>query len=73
MLVREGKAAWLDSDQTVCLVTVETLQQWADKIFRVVKTRFATSIMTVDEIYSGEDAHGTGVYSMYAHLLSWVG
>lgn len=62
-LVREGKAVWLDKDQTVCLVTVQTLQQWADKIVNVVKTRFSTSIMTVDEIYSGEDAHGTGLPS----------
>jgi hypothetical protein len=45
----------------VCLVTVVSLQQWADKIVSVVKTRFSSNIMTVDEIYSGEDAHGTGV------------
>jgi ESCRT-II complex subunit len=58
--VNEEKAAWLDKNQTVCLVTVQSLQQWADKIVSVVKTRFSSNIMTVDEIYSGEDARGTG-------------
>lgn len=64
-LVREGKATWLDKDQTVCLVTVQTLQQWAETILNVVKTRFSTNIMTVDHIYSGDDALGTGVVLLF--------
>jgi hypothetical protein len=44
----------------VCLVTVHSLQQWADTIHSTVRSRFTTNIMTVDEIYSGEDARGTG-------------
>lgn len=67
-LVKDGKAIWLDQTQTVCLVTVQTLQQWADKIDSVVKTRFTTNIMTVDEIYSGEDARGTGSLLMTRYL-----
>ena len=62
---------WLDKEQTVCLVTVQTLQQWADQIVSVVKTRFSTSIMTVDEIYSGEDAQGTGTLFLLENSLMY--
>lgn len=71
-LVGEGKATWLCTDQTVCLVTVQSLQQWADKIVGIVKDRFTTNIMSVDEIYSGEDSRGTGAFSLL-HIVSDIG
>lgn len=63
-LVKDGKAEWLDKDRTACLVTLHSIQQWAETIHTVVKTRFTSNIMTIDEVYSGEDARGTGVKAM---------
>lgn len=69
-LIAEGKAEWASKDCTVVLVTLQPVKQWADTILTVVRTRFTTSIVMVEELHSGEDAHGTGVY--HAQPRPWL-
>lgn len=60
-LVAEGKAEWASKDSTTCIVTVQPVQQWASTIHTVVRTRFTTSIVMIEELHSGDDARGTGM------------
>lgn len=68
-LIAEGKAEWASKDCTVVLVTLQPVKQWADTILTVVRTRFTTSIVMVEELHSGEDAHGTELEGLPEELV----
>lgn len=60
-LMAEGKAEWLAKDNSVCLVTVQPMQQWAATMQTTVRTRFTSNVVMLEELNSGEDAEGTGL------------
>eukprot|EP00892_Ulva_mutabilis_P006091 jgi/Ulvmu1/3854/UM018_0073.1 len=68
-LVAEGKAEWVGKDQTVCLVTIQPVPLWASTIHDVVRTRFTTSIVTIEELHSGDEARGTELEGLPEELI----
>ena len=68
-----GNAQWLDKSQQHCLVLWRKLGEWADVLYSFVRQfGLQDSVMTLDELSSGDDVKDTGVAQMshLAHLLS---
>ena len=71
-LVAEDKAFWLkpEKDKRACIVTRQPVRVWADTIARVVDERFATKVLTLENLYSGEDVKGTGMLAPCSRMPS---
>jgi hypothetical protein len=56
-----GNAQWLDKGQQRCLVLWMKLGQWADAVYAFARELgLQDSVMTLDELSSGDEARGTG-------------
>ncbi len=59
-----GSAQWLDKGQQRCLVLWRALAEWADTLHGFARDfGLQDSVMTLDELSSGDEVRGTGVLS----------
>ncbi len=57
-----GNAQWLDKSQQQCLVLWRKLGEWADVLYSTIRQfGLQESVMTLDELSSGDDVKDTGV------------
>ncbi|CAL5228624.1 g11789 [Coccomyxa viridis] len=69
-LVSRGNARWLDKDRRQCLVLWKKLQEWADTVYSLVRELgMQESVMTVDELSSGDEVAGTELEGAPHELL----
>ncbi|KAI7726768.1 hypothetical protein M8C21_028281 [Ambrosia artemisiifolia] len=62
-LVSDGRAEWMDKGHRRCLILWHRIQEWADIILRFVKDNgLEDNVMTVEEMRSGIESRGTGMY-----------
>ncbi len=58
-----GNARWLDKDRTQCLVLWKKMEEWAATVYSIVRELgMQESVMTVDELSSGDEVAGTGTH-----------
>lgn len=56
-----GNALWLDKSHQHCLVLWKKLGEWADTLYSFVRQYgLQDSVLTLDELSSGDDVKGTG-------------
>ncbi|GJP39578.1 hypothetical protein CLOM_g23933 [Closterium sp. NIES-68] len=59
-LVAEGRAEWTDRSRTRCLILWKAIADWADTLLHFVRENgFGDSVLTLQEIRSGDDTRGT--------------
>lgn len=59
-LVAEGRAEWLDKGHRKCLIHWRKVQEWAEIILQFLREHgMEDSVMTIEEIRSGDDTRGT--------------
>eukprot|EP00270_Netrium_digitus_P003058 TRINITY_DN13466_c0_g1_i1.p1 TRINITY_DN13466_c0_g1~~TRINITY_DN13466_c0_g1_i1.p1 ORF type:complete len:180 (+),score=51.86 TRINITY_DN13466_c0_g1_i1:161-700(+) len=59
-LVADGKAEWVDKGHKKCLILWRSMEDWAATILNFVREAGLTdSVMTVEEIRSGDETRGT--------------
>eukprot|EP00898_Chlorokybus_atmophyticus_P005930 jgi/Chlat1/6338/Chrsp44S05905 len=69
-LVAEGRAEWLDKSRRKCLVLWRTVDEWANIIYTWVRdSALADSVVTLDEMISGDDTIGTELHGMDRAML----
>ncbi|ESQ43581.1 hypothetical protein EUTSA_v10015765mg, partial [Eutrema salsugineum] len=69
-IVGEGSAEWLDKGHRKCLILWHRIQDWADIILHFVKENgLEDSLMTVEEIRSGTESHGTKLQGIDRTIL----
>ena len=58
-----GNARWLDKERRQCLVLWKKLEEWANTLYSFVRELgMQESVMTVDELSSGDEVAGTGTH-----------
>ncbi|XP_058221506.1 vacuolar protein sorting-associated protein 25-like isoform X4 [Rhododendron vialii] len=71
-LVSEGRAEWMDKGHRKCLILWHRIQEWADLILRFVKDNgLEDSVMTIEEIRSGTESRGTGVWRTWSPSMEF--
>ncbi|CAH2078575.1 unnamed protein product [Thlaspi arvense] len=69
-IVGEGRAEWLDKGHRKCLILWHRIQDWADIILQFVRENgLEDSVMTVEEIRSGTESHGTELQGIDRTIL----
>jgi len=59
-LVAEGRAEWMDKNHRKCLILWRRIQDWAELLLDFVRENgMEDSVMTLEEIISGDETHGT--------------
>ncbi|CAK9232334.1 unnamed protein product [Sphagnum jensenii] len=59
-LVSEGKAEWMDKGHRRCLILWRRIQDWAELLLSFVRENgMEDSVMTLEEIMSGDETRGT--------------
>ncbi|EIE20062.1 subunit of ESCRT-II complex [Coccomyxa subellipsoidea C-169] len=72
-LTQRGNAQWLDKSQQRCLVLWKKLGEWADVLYSVIRQfGLQDTVMTLDELSSGDDVTGTELEGVPAALLTEV-
>ncbi|GFH16985.1 uncharacterized protein HaLaN_13515 [Haematococcus lacustris] len=61
---------WLDKSKRACFVLWKKVPEWANTIHSFVKTfGLSDTVMTLDELSSGDDVRGTEFYGIPQELL----
>ncbi|KAG1672486.1 hypothetical protein FOA52_002794 [Chlamydomonas sp. UWO 241] len=70
-LAAQGSAEWVDPKaKRECLVLWRKLPEWAAQIHEFARTYgLADSVMTVDELRSGDDVRGTELFGLHREVL----
>ncbi|CAL8471116.1 g10658 [Coccomyxa elongata] len=72
-LVSRGNAQWLDKSQQQCLVLWKKLGEWADVLYSTIRQfGLQDSVMTLDELSSGDDVKDTELEGAPKALLTEV-
>ncbi|PNH03248.1 Vacuolar protein sorting-associated protein 25 [Tetrabaena socialis] len=72
-LVGQGRAEWLDKGKTQCLIFWKRVDEWAAVLMDFVKTYgLSQSVMTLDELTSGDDVRGTELFGLHHEILTRV-
>ncbi|PNW86188.1 hypothetical protein CHLRE_02g076400v5 [Chlamydomonas reinhardtii] len=70
-LATQGRAEWMDKGKTRCLVYWRRVDEWAGAVTEFVRTfGLSDSVMTVDELSSGDDVRGTDLYGVHPEILT---
>lgn len=68
--VQAGHGLWLDKAQRQCLVLWKTLPEWAQTLYQWARSLgLVESVVTLDEISSGEDSRGTELEGVHREVL----
>ncbi|KAK9901291.1 hypothetical protein WJX75_004402 [Coccomyxa subellipsoidea] len=69
-LCQRGNAQWLDKSQQQCLILWKKLGEWADVLYSFIRQfGLQDSVMTLDELSSGDDVKGTELEGVPNALL----
>lgn len=64
-----GHGLWLDRGQQQCLILWKTLDVWAQTIYEWARNSgLQDSVMTIDELSSGDEVQGTGDFATHEFL-----
>ncbi|KAG2499685.1 hypothetical protein HYH03_002620 [Edaphochlamys debaryana] len=69
-LVAQGRAEWLDKSKRQCLILWKRIDEWVAVLLDFVRTYgLSDSVMTLDELSSGDDVRGTDLYGLHHEVL----
>jgi ESCRT-II complex subunit VPS25 len=68
-LIADGRAEWLDKNHRKCLILWRRIQDWADLLLDFVREN-GIELMTLEEIISGDETHGTELAGIDRGVLS---
>lgn len=69
-LTAQGSGEWLDKNKRQCLIFWRKLADWVDIIYEFAQTYgLKDSVMTVDELATGDDVRGTELQGIHRELL----
>eukprot|EP00884_Botryococcus_braunii_P019777 jgi/Botrbrau1/6483/Bobra.0034s0056.1 len=69
-LIANGNGLWLDKEKQRCLVLWKKLGEWADTIYSWVRSQgLESSVMTVEELHSGDEVEGSELKGLHPELL----
>ncbi|KXZ50291.1 hypothetical protein GPECTOR_17g930 [Gonium pectorale] len=70
-LVTQGRAEWLDKGKTQSLILWKKVDEWAATLMDFVRTYgLSDSVMTLDELSSGDDVRGTELFGLHREVLT---